>query len=82
MAKTIELVCAADIPIRAKLPVLRGKVIKGLIYVHCPMCDREHVHEWTTDIRTPQHRVAHCHSGPYLDQGYYVAPFRIGGQLG
>jgi hypothetical protein len=28
---------------KGKLPVLRGRVVGEVLYVHCPWCDREHV---------------------------------------
>src|SRR6266436_3945643 len=30
----------------SRLPILRGFRVKGLVFVHCPWCDRMHVHGW------------------------------------
>lgn len=60
------------------LPILRGRVIGTLIYVHCPYCDDEHTHGWEPGETKPTMRCAHCHDqrSPFDQSGYYIAPFR------
>lgn len=38
----------------------------------CPHCEREHWHSSGAG-----HRAAHCHSGPFVDEGYYLTKKKI-----
>ena len=59
-------------------PILRGRVVGQQIFVHCPWCDKEHIHGYDPkDGFRPSPRVPHCFSGPFHEGGdYLVAPFR------
>jgi hypothetical protein len=60
--KRISRVINPEPEIKYQLPILRGVVIGKSIVVHCPFCDRHHVHGWdpkdtARDIYYPG---AHC----------------------
>lgn len=58
-------------------PILRGRIIGGFIYVHCPWCDREHMHAIYKGFEDkPRLRFGCSVDGPFKATGYYVAPFR------
>jgi len=62
--KRISRVINPEPEIKYQLPILRGVVIGKSIVVHCPFCDRYHVHGWdpkdtAADIYYPG---AHCDS--------------------
>jgi len=59
------------------MPVLRGRVIGRLIYVHCPYCDTEHIHSWEPGNAKAERRWAHCgNESPIRDRCYFIAPYR------
>jgi hypothetical protein len=58
-------------------PILRGRVIGRLIYVHCPYCDIEHIHSWESGNKKAERRWSHCDSrSPLHGQSYFIAPYR------
>jgi len=46
--------------------------------VHCPWCDRVHLHGWNPkhDGRHVESRYPHCPHGPFLESGYLVSVLR------
>jgi hypothetical protein len=64
---------------KRKYPILRGRIVnERLLFVHCPWCDREHLHGYDPlDKMRSQHRAAHCDpESPFHEHGYLIAPFR------
>jgi hypothetical protein len=58
--------------------VLRGFRFRGLVFVHCPWCDRMHVHGWdpTDGERVKEWRVAHHGNNPSFPDSYLISVFR------
>ncbi|GAI86261.1 unnamed protein product [marine sediment metagenome] len=58
------------------IPVLKGIIGDGQIFVWCPHCRKYHIHGLGggQDPGVPQHRVAHCSSdsSPFIETGYYI----------
>ena len=81
--KRILRVIKPEAEVNYQLPILRGFVIGKSIAVHCPFCDRFHVHGWdpkdtARDIYYPG---AHCDFKNQAFAGghgvlYGVSPFR------
>jgi hypothetical protein len=62
----------------SELPILRGFRVGELIFVHCPWCDRFHVHGWGREdnARVITARVAHGGHQPPAPSGYRISVFR------
>ena len=43
----------------------------AIAHVWCPWCVTWHTHGWRLTHGRFQQRVAHCHTGPFDDRGYY-----------
>jgi hypothetical protein len=61
----------------SQLPILRGFSLGGSVYVHCPWCDRMHVHGWESNdsSRVITLRVAHGGHEPPAPPSYRVGVF-------
>lgn len=62
-------------PKNKEIPVLKGPVRDGQIFVWCPFCRRDHIHGLGgQDHSKLHHRGAHCSPGssPFLETGYYI----------
>ncbi|SRR5260221_4479774 len=57
---------------------LRGFSFRGLVFVHCPWCDRMHVHGWdpADGERVKEWRVAHHGNNPSFPDSYLISVFR------
>src|SRR6516164_3257484 len=62
----------------SQLPILRGFRVGGSVYVHCPWCDRMHVHGWERNdsSRVITLRVAHGGHEPPAPTWYRVSVLR------
>jgi hypothetical protein len=62
----------------SRLPILRGFRVAGLVFVHCPWCDRMHVHGWgrADSARVIEVRCAHGGHQPPAPSGYRISVFR------
>lgn len=58
--------------------ILRGFRVGNRVVMHCPWCDRMHVHGWgpEDDHRVVEWRVAHHGSNPSLPDSYQISVFR------
>jgi hypothetical protein len=58
--------------------ILRGFRVGNRVVMHCPWCDRKHVHGWgpEDDHRVVEWRVAHHGSNPSLPDSYQISVFR------
>jgi hypothetical protein len=61
-----------------QFPILRGFRVGKQVYVHCPWCDRMHVHGWNEEdnARVVTFRVPHCCSRPSAPSSYRVSVYR------
>jgi hypothetical protein len=70
---------AADrlVSYKNKRPLLRGFLVGNLVYVHCPWCDKMHIHGWNPEdnARAVTPRYAHCHSQG-APGSYWISLFR------
>jgi len=62
----------------SKLPILRGFRFHGLVIVHCPWCDRMHVHGWgrQDSANVTEIRCAHGGHQPPAPSAYRISVFR------
>jgi hypothetical protein len=58
--------------------ILRGFSIGKSVFVHCPCCDRMHVHGWdpADGERVKEWRVAHHGNNPSFPDSYLISVFR------
>lgn len=44
------------------------------LHVWCPHCKKHHIHGWKHHLPNDEveHRIAHCESGPFYKDGYYI----------
>jgi hypothetical protein len=58
--------------------ILRGFRVGNRVVMHCPWCDRMHVHGWgqEDDHRVVEWRVAHHGSNPSFPDSYQISVFR------
>jgi hypothetical protein len=70
---------SAEINDNLKLPILRGFRFNGLVVVHCPWCDRMHVHGWgrQDSARITEVRCAHCGTQSGAPSAYRISVFRM-----
>jgi hypothetical protein len=58
--------------------VLRGSSIGKSVFVHCPCCDRMHIHGWdpASGALVKEWRVAHHTHNPSFPGAYQISVFR------
>jgi hypothetical protein len=68
---------AGSVSYKNKRPLLRGFMVGNLVFVHCPWCDKMHVHGWdrADNARVVTPRYAHCHSAG-APGSYWISIFR------
>jgi hypothetical protein len=76
--KSILMDDSSEINNELKLPILRGFRVAGLVFGHCPWCDRMHVHGWgrADNSRVIEVRCAHGGHQPPAPSGYRISVFR------
>jgi hypothetical protein len=76
--KNILMDDSSEINNELKLPILRGFRVRGLVFVHCPWCDRMLVHGWgrADSARVIEVRCAHGGHQPPAPSGYRISVFR------
>jgi hypothetical protein len=62
----------------SRIPMLRGFGLGELAFVHCPWCDRMHVHGWdpADGAQVKEWRVAHHTHNPSFPDSYQISVFR------
>jgi hypothetical protein len=70
---------SSEINGNSKPPILRGFRVRGLVVVHCPWCDRMHVHGWgrKDSARVVEFRFPHCGTQPGAPSEYRISVFRM-----